>query len=368
MTETEACVALNLIPNMGPVRLRKLLAVFGTPERVLRASASELRTVEGIGPDLAKAVAGWESVIDLAGELELAKSFGARFLLQSSPEYPRQLREIHNPPIVLYVWGELTERDHHAIGVVGSRKTSHYGLECAKKLSYQLAYAGLTVVSGLARGIDTAAHQGALAAQGRTIAVIGSGLMDLYPPENLGLAEKITQSGAVLSEFPMKYAPTPQTFPYRNRIVAGWGSGVLVVEAGLNSGALITANQALDHGRQVYAVPGPIDRPTSTGTNRLIQQGAKLVASAGDILDDLQALFPELTQSRPFAESKLTLNADEETVLAQVQTDETTIEMIAAGCALPAHRISSILLTLEMKRRVKQLPGQQFVRLGAEAP
>src|SRR3954466_2696828 len=281
MTETEACVALNLIPNLGPVRLRKLLARFETPERVLAAPAAELRAVEGIGAELAAAVAQWESRVDLPGELRLIREFGARIVTQRAPEFPPQLRQIHNPPIVLYVWGELLERDRHAIGVVGSRKTTHYGMESAKKLSYQLAYAGLTVVSGLARGIDTAAHQGALAAHGRTIAIIGSGLMDLYPPENAALAEKITHSGAVISEFPMKFPPSQQTFPYRNRIVAGWGSGVLVVEAGLSSGALITANQALENGRLVYAVPHPIDRPGSMGGNRLIQEGAKLVMSAG---------------------------------------------------------------------------------------
>src|SRR3954468_4975447 len=296
MTETEACVALNLIPNMGPVRLRKLLARFETPERVLSASAAELRSVEGIGPELGTAIAEWESRVDLPGELRLINEFGARVITQRAPEFPTQLRQIHNPPIVLYVWGELLERDRHAIGVVGSRKTTHYGLESAKKLAYQLAYAGLTVVSGLARGIDTAAHQGALAAHGRTVAIIGSGLMDLYPPENAALAEKITHAGAVISDVPMKFPPSTQTFPYRNRIVAGWGSGVLVVEAGLSSGALITANQALEHGRQVYAVPGQIDRPTSAGSNRLIQQGAKLVSGAGDIIDDLQSLFPEFTR------------------------------------------------------------------------
>lgn len=363
MTETEACVALNLIPNMGPVRLRKLLAHFASPQGVLIAKAAELRAVEGIGPELAATIAAWESRVDLPGELRLIQEFGARVITQRAPEYPPQLRQLHNPPIVLYVWGELLERDRHAIGVVGSRKTSHYGMESAKKLSYQLAYAGLTIVSGLARGIDTAAHQGALAAHGRTVAVIGSGLMDLYPPENAVLAEKITHSGAVVSEYPMKFPPSQQTFPYRNRIVAGWGNGVLVVEAGLSSGALITANQALENGRLVYAVPHPIDRPTSMGGNRLIQQGAKLVMGAGDILDDLQTLFPELPQSVRAQEVALT---DQEAgVLAQVRADETGLDEIVNGSELPLHKVSATLLSLEMKRLVKQLPGQLYVRLSA---
>lgn len=363
MTETEACVALNLIPNMGPVRLRRLLQRFETPERVLAATLDALRSVEGIGAELGAAIAGWESRIDLPGELRLIREIGARIVTQRAPEYPPQLRQIHNPPIVLYVWGELLERDRHALGVVGSRKTSHYGMESAKKLSYQLAYAGLTVVSGLARGIDTAAHQGALAAHGRTVAVIGSGLMELYPPENQALAEKIATSGAVISEFPMKFPPSTQTFPYRNRIVAGWGSGVLVVEAGLSSGALITANQALENGRLVYAVPHPIDRPTSMGGNRLIQQGAKLVMSASDILDDLESLFPGMPQE-PRAQ-EISLTEQEAGVLAQVRADETGLDEIVNGSELPLHKVSATLLSLEMKRLVKQLPGQLYVRLSA---
>jgi DNA processing protein len=348
-----------MVPNLGPVRLRKLLEVFETPKRVLGARAGELKRVNGVGDQVAEAIAKWEEHVDLPAELARVKDFGASVITMESPEYPRHLREIYNPPIVLYVWGTLTERDSQAISVVGSRKTSHYGLECAKKLSYQLAYAGMTVVSGLARGIDTAAHQGALAAQGRTVAVIGSGLMELYPPENLGLAEKIAGSGAVVAEFPMTLPPDRQTFPYRNRIVAGWGSGLLVVEAGLSSGALITATQAIEHGRSVYAVPGQIDRPTAAGSNRLIQQGAKLVTGAHDIIDDLQSLFPETPAARRSPE----LSDDEKTVLAAVDTSETTLDDIVGKTLLPTPRVSTSLLALEMKRLVKQLPGQQFVRL-----
>ena len=193
MTPTEACIALNMLPTMGPVRLRKLLQVFETPDRVLSARRDALRSVEGIGPEVVDQIANWESLVDLPAELARVRDFGATVMTAESPLYPRQLREIHAPPIVLYVWGELAERDQHAIAVIGSRRTTHYGLEAAKKLSYQLAYAGLTIVSGLARGIDTAAHQGALAAKGRTVAVIGSGLSKLYPPENAALAEKIRE-------------------------------------------------------------------------------------------------------------------------------------------------------------------------------
>jgi DNA processing protein len=357
MSPTEACIALNMVPNLGPVRLRKLLEVFETPDRILIARAAELRTVDGVGPELANAIAAWEEKVDLTGELKRIEEFGAEVITQASDLYPQHLRELHNPPILLYVWGELTERDHRAVGVVGSRKTSHYGIECAKKLSYQLAYAGLTVVSGLARGIDTAAHQGALAAKGRTLAVIGSGFMD-----NLGLAEKIATSGAVVSEFPMTFPPSPQTFPYRNRIVAGWGDGTLVVEAGLNSGALITANQALENGRQVYAVPGPIDRPTSAGSNRLIQQGAKLVTGAGDILDDMNMLFP--SQAAPQRPANTAVSTPEETAILDAIGDaEAQMDTIVARSGIPISKVSSTLLSLEMKRLIKQLPGQRFVRL-----
>ena len=363
MTGTEACIALNMVPNLGPVRLRKLLEVFETPERVLLARASELKTVDGIGKEIAEGIATWESHVDLPAELRRIADFGAKVFTRDSPEYPRHLREIYNPPIVLYVWGTLTERDHRAVSVVGSRKTSHYGLECAKKLSYQMAYAGLTVVSGLARGIDTAAHQGALAALGRTVAVIGSGLMQLYPPENQGLAEKIAESGAVVSEYPMEFPPARENFPYRNRIVAGWGAGLLVVEAGFNSGALITASQAIDHGRQVYAVPGPIDRPTAAGSNRLIQQGAKLVTGAGDILDDLNILIPPEPANRSFSATSETFTEEEQAVLKTLEEGETSLDDLVTKCRLPIQIVSSTLLALEMKRRVKVLPGQHFARI-----
>ena len=364
MTHTEACIALNMVPKMGPVRLRKLLEVFGTPQRILCARAGELRVVDGIGQEVSETIAGWEKHVDLEAELKRVADFGAHVLTQESPGYPRLLREIHNPPMVLYVWGSLTDRDHQGIAIVGSRQTSHYGLECAKKLSYQLAYAGLTVVSGLARGIDTAAHQGALAAKGRTVAVLGSGLLNLYPKENIALAEKIVESGgAVVSEFSMDVKADTQTFPMRNRIVSGWSFGVLVVEAGLGSGALITAGQAAEQGRNVFAVPGPIDRPTSAGSNRLIQQGAKLVMSAGDIIDDMQVLFPEtpkLTPSSPRADS---LKPEEKLVYDAIGDSETAIDAIISKTRLPTATVSATLLALEMKRFVKQLPGQHFVKL-----
>jgi DNA processing protein len=365
MTETEACIALNMLPTMGPVRLRKLLEVFETPERILTAKRNELRTIDGIGNEVADQITNWENTVDLSAELQRIRDFGAGIITAKSPNYPRQLREIHAPPIVLYVWGELIERDQHAIAVIGSRRTSHYGAESAKKLSYQLAYSGLTIISGLARGIDTAAHQGALAAKGRTIAVIGSGLTKLYPPENAALAEKICDgSGAIVSEFSMEIEPDRQTFPMRNRIISGWSHGILVVEAGVNSGALITASQAIEQGRSVYAVPGHINAPTAYGSNRLIQQGAKLVMDASDILDDLQILLPQKAKW-PETAARLVpeLSSDERRVYDAINPTETPIDQIASSCELPSATVSSVLLRLELKRLVKQLPGKYFVKL-----
>jgi len=365
MNVTEACIALNMLPTVGPVRLRKLLEVFREPQQVLVAKRSELRKVEGIGNEVADQISTWESTVDLAAELERVRDFGATVITQESPSYPRPLREIHAPPIVLYVWGELQERDHHAIGVIGARRTTHYGMESAKKLSYQLAYAGLTVISGLARGIDTAAHQGALAAKGRTVAVIGAGLAKLYPPENAALAEKIRSgNGAIVSEFSIAVEPDRQTFPMRNRIISGWSHGILVVEAGLNSGALITSAQALEQGRSVYAVPGHINAPSAMGSNRLIQQGAKLVMDASDILEDLQILLPETKPSPEAAARPLPpLSEEERRVYDAIEQTETPIDDIATKSELPTSMVSSILLQLELKRLVKQLPGKYFVKL-----
>ena len=388
MTYTEACLAINMIPKVGPVRLRNLLVVFGEPQRILQAPFDRLAAVDGIGPEIARRINDWESEVDLQAELTRIREAGIAVLTAQSDEYPAPLRTIHDPPIVLYTWGELTARDGHSVGIVGSRRTSFYGTETAKKLSYQIAYAGFTVFSGLARGIDTAAHQGALAAKGRTVGVLGCGLSQIYPPENFALAERIADgNGAVISEFPMLVKPDRQTFPMRNRIISGCSLGLLVVEAGLNSGALISANQAADQGRTVFAVPGPIDRETSQGTNRLIQQGAKLVMDSADIVEELSMLpgfknappptpkengsTSQVPLDRPITESlpspkaaPSTLKPDELAVLEAVGRDETPIDLIIQKCGLPTPVVSSTLFALELKKVIKQLPGKHYVRLG----
>jgi len=361
MTEDEAYIALNMIPKLGPVRVKRLLEKFASPEKILSATAADLRKVEGIGAEVAHSIRRWEDHADLPEELRLIRDFGARVVTLASPDYPALLRDIHDPPVVLYVWGDLLERDRHAVGIVGTRKPTHYATECAKKFSYQLASAGVTVVSGLARGVDTAAHQGALAAKGRTLAIIGSGLLSVYPPENIALAEKIATAGAVVSEFSMRIQADRQTFPMRNRVISGCSFGLLVVEAGGRSGALISANQAGEQGRSVYAVPGRVDQPNAIGSNRLIQQGAKLVMSAADILDDFGILFAETPQLVPPPAPELA--AEEAAVYHAVGDDETHIDEVAGRSGLPIHVVSSTLLALEMKKLVRQRPGGHFVQL-----
>ena len=285
-------MALNLIDGVGPVRVRQLLDFFGEAPAVLKASKQQLLSVRGIGEETAEAIVRWESQVDLAGELKRIADYGCRVVIQSDPEYPALLREIYDPPVVLYVKGALTERDKNAVAIVGSRQTTHYGIETARKLGYQLAYTGVTVVSGGARGIDTAAHQGALSAKGRTIAVLGTAINVVFPPENAELFERIAANGAVISQFPFNRNGDRQSFAIRNRIVAGMTLGSVVVEANLSSGALITANFATEYGRQVFAVPGRIDSPRSKGCHELIKKGAKLCEGAEDILSEFEYLFP----------------------------------------------------------------------------
>ena len=362
MTTTEAYLALNLLPKIGPVRVRRLLERFESPQGILTAKRDQILHVDGFGQEMADLLSRWEDHIDLQRELDLIRQAKVTVLTQECASYPPNLREIYDPPIVLYVWGALTKEDWRGIGVVGSRRATHYGLQTAKKLSYQIAKAGLTVISGLARGIDTAAHEGALAG-GRTVAVLGSGLGKLYPPENQVLAEKISTQGAVVSEFPILYLPDKQSFPLRNRIVSGWSSGILVIEAPQRSGSLITANQAAEQGRPVYAVPGPIDRPSSVGCHRLIQDGAKLVISAEDILEDFGQLnFNLETEGEP-PSTPAGLSDEETTIFALLSGTELGIEDIIRQAALPSQVVATTLMRLEMKRLVKQLPGKHFVKV-----
>jgi len=365
MTEVEALIALNQIPKTGPVKIRRLLENFGTAVKILRQSDTSLQQVQGIGPEIARLIADWENHADPSGEIALARERNITILTREDPDYPAALQDAFDAPVILYVWGQLLERDLNSVSIVGSRKMTHYGRETARKFAFQLAGAGLTVISGLARGIDTAAHEGAVAAKGRTIGVLGSGLMQLYPPENLALAEKIAEGhGAIISEFPLQTPPDRQTFPQRNRIVAHWGRSLLVVECPARSGSLITANLAADAGRQIYAVPGPIDRPSSAGCHDLIRDGATLVTDGSQILDDFSHLnftTPKDTEPRP-AETYLDLSDEENAVLKALDRDHQAIDEIVNTTQLPAHKISVILMKLEFRNLVKTLPGQRFSR------
>ena len=367
MDSREALIALNLIEGVGPVRARSLIEHFGGAPEILSASRHELLRVRNIGDDTAEKISGWEKSIDLAGELKRIADFGCHVLISSDENYPASLREIYDPPLVLYVKGELTAKDKNCVAMVGSRQTTHYGLETARKLAYQLAYVGVTVVSGGARGIDTAAHQGALSAKGRTVAVLGTGINLIFPPENAELFERIAANGAVITQFPFNRPADKQSFPIRNRIVAGMTLGTIVVEANLSSGALITANFATEYGRQIFAVPGRIDSPRSKGCHELIKKGAKLCEGAEDVLSEFEYLFP--TSNRPAAPNEtgvlpaLELSANEQKVFDALKTDDelTTDEVIRAS-GLPSSAVSVTLLSLEMKRVVRQLPGKLFVR------
>lgn len=365
MTTREALVALNLLPKIGPVRVRRLLEAFGAAEAILGAPKDRLMRVDGIGPETAAILHRWQDHADPAAEIRQAAERGIAIITGDDEDYPAPLRDAYDPPLLLYVWGKLEARDRHAIGIVGSRRETHYGRQAARKLSFQLAQAGFTIISGLARGIDTSAHEAAVAANGRTIAVLGSGLGQLYPPENLALAEKIADGrGAVVSEFPLATPPDKQTFPMRNRIVAAWSRAILVVECPLWSGSLITANLASEYGKPIFAVPGPIDKPTSAGCNQLIRDGATLVADASHLLDDLGEL-PFARTATPAADAPAAAPelADEEAaVFAAVGSDETPMDLIIERCGLPAHVVTATLMKLEMKRLVRALPGFRYAR------
>lgn len=364
MTPQEAIVALNMLPKIGPIRVRRLLEALGDPAAILGAAKDRLMRVDGIGEETAKILHSWQDHADPIAEIREATARGISIVTQDNADYPAPLRNAYDPPLLLYVWGKLEPRDRHAISIVGSRRTTLYGTQATKKLSYQLAQAGFTIVSGLARGIDTAAHEAAVAANGRTIAVVGSGLAQLYPPENLVLAEKIASGfGAVVSEFPLNTPPDKQTFPMRNRIVAAWARAVLVTECPAWSGSLITANLASEYGKPIFAVPGPIDKPTSAGCNQLIRDGATLVADVSHILDDLGELpfARQPSAAEPAAEIP-ELPEEEAAVFAAVSADESPVDRIIDRSGLPAHVVTANLMKLEMRRLVRVFPGFRYAR------
>src|SRR5215212_1973967 len=366
MTAREVFVALNMIDHVGPVRVRQLLQHFGDAVSILKASKQQLLRVHGIGEDTADSISNWEKNVQLGDELKRVEEFHCHVVTQEDEKYPELLRQIYDPPIVLYVKGTLETKDKNGVAMVGSRQTTHYGIEVARKLAYQLAYIGVTVVSGGARGIDTAAHQGALSGKGRTVCVLGTGINIVFPPENAELFERIAASGAVVTQYSFNRNADKQSFAIRNRIVAGMSLGTVVVEANLTSGALITANFATEYGRQVFAVPGRIDSPRSKGCHELIKRGAKLCEAAEDILSEFEYLFPP--SNKPAAANEtgvlpaIALNDAEQRAYDCLSAEEEiSIDEVIRGSGLPASAVSVALLGLEMKRLIRQLPGKMFL-------
>ncbi len=361
MTDREAYIALNQMEGLGPIKVRALIDMLGSPQAVFEVEGSALQQVRGIGQKLCSSILTQRGEIDPQAEIEQAAELGIRILTPLDGEYPEALKTIHDPPLALYVRGSFSP-DEHMLGIVGSRKATHYGLNIADRMAYQLAQTGFTIVSGLARGIDTAAHQGALKGKGRTIAVLGAAIDQLYPPENAELADAIAQSGAVISEYPLGRQADRMTFPYRNRIISGLSMGVLVVEAGFKSGTLHTADAALEQGRSVFAIPGRIDHPSAKGTNRLIKNGAKLVDNVGDILEEFELLIPpgamEEPEKRASARPEIPLSEEEKKLVEALWQEALDVDSLARVVGLTSAEISGLLLGLEMKRVIKMLPGR----------
>lgn len=356
---------LTLVPGIGSRMYQLLVDRFGSPGAVLEASIAQLREVSGIGPKLAMTIVAEGTPAAARAEWERCRAAGARLLLRGGDDYPPPLDRIPDPPGVLYCRGDWRPADELAIGIVGSRHCTPYGRQQAERLAGGLARAGITVVSGLARGIDGAAHQGALDAGGRTLAVCATGLGTIYPPEHAELAIDITHSGALLSESPMLQAPIAGLFPQRNRIISGLSLGVIVVEAPRSSGALHTARHAMEQNREVFAVPGRIDHEACLGCLDLIRDGATLIRGVDDVLAALGPL------TRPVAVSaeetvhhpqELVLNDLERSVLNLISSEAQPVDAVLRASPLEASRVLSTLTVLEMRRLVQRLPGGQIVR------
>ncbi len=358
---------LNLIEGVGPRLQDALLKQFGTVEAVFAATGRELRRVPGVGPRLAKAILEARDSDAAERELERCRRLGVRLLRRGQPDYPRLLERIADPPRLLYCRGSLLPRDELAVAIVGTRRCSLYGRQQAERLAGALARAGLTVVSGLARGIDAAAHRGALAAGGRTLAVLGTGLAKVYPPEHAELAERVAEQGALLSESRLDQEPLAGLFPQRNRLISGLSLGVIIVEATRNSGAIHTARHAMEQGREVMAVPGRVDSLTSEGCHDLIRDGATLVRNADDVLEALGPLPQPVQQTDDrlvHSPRELSLNEQERQVLNLIGHEPRSVDEVLQAAQLDTPRVLATLTVLEMRRLIRRLPGGLLVRSG----
>ncbi len=356
-------LTLKSVPDVGNLLFTRLVGHFGSPDAVLAASADALARVGGIVPRLAQAIQRYRTPEWIFKELDAAAEKGYAIVTFHDDAYPALLKQIPDPPPILFVYGRL-ESFFCPIAVVGSRKATAYGLTTTHRLCTQLAERGATVVSGMARGIDTAAHKGALAGKGRTVAVLGSGLNQIYPAENQQLCRQIADNGCVLSEFFLNAAPEPHHFPMRNRVISGMSLGTVVVEAARNSGSLITARLASEQNREVFAVPGSIHAATAKGTHDLIKQGAKLVEEADDILNEIapQLARPEAQSPAEAHAVAMPLSEPERKVLGVMDVYPMHIDQLARAAEMGIGPLAAVLSQLELKGAVRQDPGKYFVR------
>ena len=365
-SENVDLLRLSLVPGIGPKTMSSLMEYFNDPKTILETDSTTLQEVPGIGPKLAREISLATKTINVDAVVNLCQEQNIGIVDWYDNRYPKPLLEIHNPPSILYVKGELKEADTLAIAIVGSRHATQYGKRIAERLARGLASAGYTIISGLARGIDSAAHRGALAAGGRTIAVLGSGLMNIYPAEHSDLASEISKNGAVIAEAPPHHPPKSGSFPQRNRIVTGLCLGTIVVEAAQRSGALISARLAMEQGREVFAVPGPVDSRMSQGTHQLIRDGATLVQSVDDVLAELGPLQnPISTDSgdKVHHPAELKLNDLETKILNAIEVQPTAIDSIAEACDLSMQNVLSTISVLEIRRLIRRVSGNAVVRV-----
>ena len=365
--QREAFLRLLLVDGIGSVLARRLLGCLQEPMRILAASEAELAAVPGIGPKLARRIKEEATEDHLKRELALCRRESVRLIWADEPDYPTALVNIPVPPLVLWVRGELRADDQLAVAVVGSRAATAYGLRQTERIVSGLTAIGFTIVSGLARGIDAAAHRAALRHGGRTIAVLASGLHDIYPPEHYELAEQIASNGALISESPMTRAPKAGLFPMRNRIISGLSLAVVVVEAAQRSGALITVAHALEQGKEVFAVPGPADSPLSQGCHRLIREGAYLAETADDVFEVIRPLAVRLATTlrgqRPVAHPfEADLSESEHRVLDAVGNGPVGFDDLVLSTGLPAGELRQLLTRLEIRRFVQRMPGNRYRR------
>jgi len=353
---------LSVVAGVGTIRLRSLIAKFRSPEEVFRASIKDLTSVDGIDTKTAQKIKNYSNFNYGEQQYKKAINFGAKIITFWDKEYPLQLKNIFDPPVLLYLMGEIQESDKFAIAIVGTRMPTNYGKLITERLTKEIANKGFTIVSGLARGVDTIAHSASIKLSGRTLAVIGTGIDIIYPSENKKIFKEIINNGAILSEYPMGTPPDAINFPKRNRIIAGLSLGIIVVEAGVKSGALITANLALEYNREVFAVPGNITSLKSKGTNQLIKEGAKLINSVDDVFEELKPYLNKFSVKDKLNKNILHISSEEKIVFESLSDDPIHIDELARKLKKSPAEILSILLSLEFKDLVAQLPGKMFVK------